>query len=177
VEAASEGLISQMDKPFAMFGHSMGGLIAFELARQFRREYGIQPVHLFISARCSPQSLEGQTMPGFTDSDLQAVLERGEGTPKDVLRDAELMELLLPVLRADFAVGQPQLMKPEPPLDCPITVFGGLGDLTTKRTCLEGWREHTKGRFLLRMLPGGHFFLPEALPLILSAIATELLRR
>ena len=177
VEAAAEGLISEMDKPFAIFGHSMGAAIAFELARQFRREYGIQPVHLFISARCSPQSLIGQTMPRLTDADFEAVLERGEATPKEVLEDPELMELLLPVLRADFAVGQPEILKPEPPLDGPITVFGGLSDLTTKRECLEGWREHTSGRFLVRMLPGGHFFLRDARPLILKAIAAELQQR
>lgn len=174
IEAAAEGLISRMDKPFAIFGHSMGGIIAFELARQFRREYGIQPVHLFISARCSPQSLMGKTVPRLTDAALEAVLERGEATPREVLEDPELMELLLPVLRADFAIGQPGVLKLEPPLDCPITVFGGLEDLTARRPCLEGWREHTSGRFLLRMLPGGHFFLRDALPLILKAIATEL---
>ena len=174
VEAAAEGLIARLDKPFAIFGHSMGGTIAFELARRLRREYGVQPVHLFISARCSPQSLVGQIMPKLTDADFEAVLRRGEATPNEVLEDPELMELLLPVLRADFAIGQPSVLEPEPPLNCPITVFGGLADLASKRECLEGWGEHTNGRFLLRMLPGGHFFLRDARALILKAIAAEL---
>ena len=174
VEAAAIGLIGQMDKPFAIFGHSMGAVIGFELARQLRREYGIQPIHLFISARCSPQSLLGRIIPRVTDSDLAAVLERGEGTPREVIENPELMELLIPVLRADFAIGQPGVLASEPPLDCPITAFGGLEDSTTGRACLEGWRDHTRARFTLRMVPGGHFFLRGARLLILSAIAREL---
>ena len=114
-------------------------------------------------------------MPKFSDADLEMVLRQGDGTPKEVLEDPELVELLLPLLRADFAVGKPDsVLRPEPPLDCPITVFGGLADLATPRACLEGWREHTRGRFLLRMVPGGHFFMRDARPLILSAIAKEL---
>jgi medium-chain acyl-[acyl-carrier-protein] hydrolase len=176
VEAAAEALISCMDRPFAIFGHSMGGAIAFELARQLRREYGLEPVHLFIAGRCSPQWLSGQTMPKLSDADLAAVLERGEGTPKEVHEHPELVKLMLPLLRADFAVGRPEVLRDEPPLDCPMTVFGGLMDLAIPRPCLEGWRELTHGRFLIRMVRGGHFFLRDARSLILSAIATELHR-
>src|SRR5262249_59692419 len=85
LETAAEGLVREMDKPFALFGHSLGGAIAFELARHFRREYGVQPSHLFISARCSPRSLMGKRIPKFTDAQLEAALGRGEGTSREVL--------------------------------------------------------------------------------------------
>src|SRR5262249_27448954 len=94
VEAAAEGLIRQMDKPFALFGHSLGGAIAFELARHLRREFGVQPLHLFISARCSPRSLMGKRIPKITDAQLEAALGRGEGTAREVLADPELMEIV-----------------------------------------------------------------------------------
>src|SRR5262249_30352120 len=141
VEAAAEGLIRELDKPFALFGHSLGGAIAFELARHFRREYGVQPSHLFISARCSPRSLIGKRIHRFPAARFEAGLGHGGGTAREVLADPELMEIVLPLLRADLALGQPGVLEAEPPLDCPITVFGGLSDRTTTRECLEGWRE------------------------------------
>lgn len=174
-EAAATGLVRHVDKPFAIFGHSMGAIIGFELARQLRREYGIEPVHLFVSARCSPQI--SRPWRELTDAEFMGVLRRSEATPKEVSEDPELLELLLPVLRADFAVGQPVTFSSEPPLGCPITAFGGLLDRTTPRDCLEGWREHTSDRFLIRMLPGGHFFVNTERLSILRAIARDLLGR
>lgn len=174
VEAASVGLISHLDKPFAIFGHSMGAIIAFELARRLRREYGQEPIHLFVSARCSPQTFIGRPALRLSDSEFTAVLRGSEATPKEVLDDPELIGLLLPVLRADFAVGQPDGLSSGPLLSCPITAFGGIADPTTMRSCMEGWREHTSSRFMLRMLPGRHFFINTEKSLILSAIAREL---
>ncbi|HEY2912116.1 MAG TPA: alpha/beta fold hydrolase [Candidatus Angelobacter sp.] len=160
VRSASEALAAEMKKPFALFGHSMGALIAFELARELRKQHGIQPVHLFISAKCSPrQSPEDPAVGQLPDAELIEVLERYEGTPRDLLNDAELMRLVLPVIRADMALCNSYVYEPGPPLECPITVFGGLEDHVCGRACLEPWQDHTKGRFTLRMLPGGHFFI------------------
>jgi medium-chain acyl-[acyl-carrier-protein] hydrolase len=110
----------------------------------------------------------------MSDSELIEVLWRFKGTPREALEDPELMGLLLPVIRADFAVGRSYVYTPEPPLDCAITVFGGLLDPTTNRDCIEGWREHTKGRFLVRMSPGNHFFLSTLRSLLLEAITRDL---
>jgi len=160
VHAASEALAAEIEKPFALFGHSMGGLIAFELARELRKQHGIQPVHLFISAKCSPrQRPEDPAVGRLSDAALIEVLERYEGTPQDVLNDAELMRLVLPVIRADMALCNSYVYEPGPPLECPITVFGGLDDHVSSRACLEPWKDYTKGPFTLRMLPGGHFFI------------------
>lgn len=174
VLALSQSLSSEVDRPFAFFGHSMGGLIAFELVRQLRRERRQLPAHLFISAKCCPLRAEIIPGQGFSDTELVDVLRRYEGTPAEVLDDAELMSLLLPTIRADIEMCNTYLCGPEPPLDCPVTVFGGLNDHVAGRSCLEGWREHTTGPFTLRMFPGGHFFIQKWERSILDVICREL---
>jgi len=174
VQALSQSLQPELDLPFAFFGHSMGGLIAFELARQLRREVGPLPVHLFISAKCSPKQVDDLYSGEISDQELIQILHRYEGTPGEVLEDAELMQLLLPVIRADMELCNTYVCEPEPPLPCPITAFGGLQDHKSGRECLEGWRDYTTGRFTLRMFPAGHFFLQSCEKSILEAISREL---
>jgi len=176
ISAASEALAAEMEKPFALFGHSMGGLIAFELARDLRKQHGIQPAHLFISAKCAPgQSPEDPAVGQLSDAALIEVLERYEGTPRDLLNDAELMRLVLPAIRADMALCNSYVYEPGPPLACPITVFGGLEDHVSSRACLESWQAYTKGPFTLRMLPGGHFFINTWTVPVFEVIRQELL--
>ena len=99
------------------------------------------------------------------------------GTPREVLENPELRQLLLPLLRADFAVCQTYEYDPGPPLACPITALGGIGD-RVRREDLEGWREQTLSRFMLRMFPGDHFFLnsSSSQATLLEVIARELQR-
>ena len=176
VRAAAQALAPHLDKPFAFFGHSMGALVGFELARHLRRGGGPQPVHLFVSGRCGPQTLRESFAGDLPDSEFRETLRRYNGTPTEVLENPELMELLLPVIRADFAVCNSYVYAPEPPLSFPITAFGGLEDRGVGRDCIEGWREHTTGPFVLRMLPGDHFFLNTSTGLLLEAISKELER-
>jgi medium-chain acyl-[acyl-carrier-protein] hydrolase len=176
VRAASQALAPHLDKPFAFFGHSMGALVGFELARHLRRGGGPQPVHLFVSGRCSPQTLKEPLAGDLPDSEFREMLRRYNGTPAEVLENPELMELLLPVVRADFAVCRSYLYTSEPPFSFPVTAFGGLEDPGVSRECIEGWREHTTGPFVLRMLPGGHFFLNTPMRPLLEAISKELER-
>lgn len=175
VDAASEALAGELEMPVAFFGHSMGALIAFELARELRKQHGIQPVHLFISAKCSPrQPAEGSAVGQLSDAALIELMERYEGTPRDLLNDAELMRLVLPVIRADITLCDSYVYEPGPPLECPITVFGGLEDHVCSRACLESWQEHTQGPFTLRMLPGGHFFINSWAVPVFEVIRQEL---
>jgi surfactin synthase thioesterase subunit len=174
LHALSESLGPEMDRPFAFFGHSMGGLIAFELARQLRRGRRTLPVHLFISAKCCPRQIDDFATGELSDPELIEVLRRHEGTPSEVLENTELMQLLLPVIRADMELCNTHIYNPEPPLDCPITAFGGLLDHTSGRPCLEGWRDYTTGAFTLRMFPAGHFFLQSWERSILEVISNEL---
>lgn len=167
VRCAAQALAPFLDKPFALFGHSMGALIAFELARHLRRECRALPVHLFVSGRPSPQTISDPSDLGQLDSELPEMLQRQ-------IRNPELRELVLPVLRADLALCKSYIYTPETPFLFPITAFGGLDDHGVARHCLEGWREHTTGPFVLRMLPGDHFFLDTYRLLLLEAISKEL---
>ena len=174
VQDAGQALTPYIDKPFVLFGHSMGALIAFELARHMRREYSAQPVHLFVSGRCSPQTISGPLDSKLFDSELPEMLRRNNGTPEEVLENPELMELVAPVLRADVALCNSYVYTSKPPFSFPITAFGGLDDHGVPRHRIEGWREHTTGPFALRMLPGDHFFLNTARLPLLEAISKEL---
>lgn len=174
VEAISEAIEPHLNKPFAFFGHSMGAMISMDLARALRRKYKTEPVHLFVSGRRAPQMPRTREFtynlpePEFIDE-----LRRLKGTPPEVLDHPELMQLIIPLLRADFSVCQTYEYGPEPPLSCPITVFGGLEDETTREE-LDGWREQTSANCTVRMAPGNHFFLHSAQSQILRIVEQEL---
>ncbi len=175
VEALTEPVAAYADKPFAFFGHSMGALISFELARSLRRKNLPQPSYIFISGRMAPQfnNQDSRTF-DLPDEEFVEEIRRLNGTPREVLDNPELMHLMTPLLRADFSVCQTYNYTLEEPLDCPITAFGGLQDYEVTRDMLEGWREHTKLAFRLRMLQGDHFFINSATNVILGAVAQEL---
>ena len=171
IPLVGEALAPHLDKPFALFGHSMGALIAFELARHLRKEYNAQPVHLFVSGRPSPQTMSEPIDLHQLDTELPEMLWRQNGTP---LENSELMELVLPILRADLALCKSYIYTPQPPFSFSITAFGGLDDHGVPRDCIEGWREHTTGSFALRLFPGDHFFLDTCRLPLLEAISREL---
>ncbi|MBZ5569145.1 MAG: alpha/beta fold hydrolase [Acidobacteriia bacterium] len=176
VQEAAQVLQSYLDVPFALFGHSMGGLICFELARRLRSLYEIAPVHLFISARRAPQ-LPDPRPPLCPLQDEQFVAEirrRYNGIPREVLGDPELMELLLPMLRADVEMLETYTYAPGPNLECPITAFGGWEDTEARFEELAAWCEQTNARFQTKMFPGDHFFLQSAQTQILETISQQL---
>jgi medium-chain acyl-[acyl-carrier-protein] hydrolase len=175
VDELAQHIRPYLDKPFVFFGHSMGAMIAFELARRLRRLYGVEPKHLFISGRRAPQlPYDEPTTYDLPDKEFLAEVVRLNGTPREVLEHEELMLLMLPLLRADFTVCQTYRYVPEPPLSHPVTVLGGLQDHETDREKLEGWREQTGAAFRLRMLPGDHFFLKTAQAEILQIMEQTL---
>jgi medium-chain acyl-[acyl-carrier-protein] hydrolase len=173
IEALARVLVPLLDKPFAFFGHSLGALIGFELARQIRRQHGLHPVRLFVSAGRAPQ-IPHRAPPIHTlpDNEFLTELRRLNGTPRELLDHEELMEVMLPIVRADFALYETYLYSAEPPLTCPISAFGGLQDRKVSASDLEAWRSQTSASFSLRMFPGDHFFLKE--PLLLQALSQEL---
>jgi medium-chain acyl-[acyl-carrier-protein] hydrolase len=175
VRAIAHAVAPRLDKPFAFFGHSMGAMIGFELARHLRREMGLLPAHMFISGRRAPQLDRSERVTyNLPESEFIDSLRDLNGTPPEVLEHRELMQLMLPLLRADFAVCQTYSYLHEPPLDCPFTVFGGLSDPEVSRRQLEAWREQTSGPWALRRLPGDHFFLHSAQGTLLSLLSHEL---
>lgn len=177
VRATADALLPYLGQPFALFGHSIGAIIGFELARHLRREHSLEPIHLFVSGSDAPQTREtGEATYALPEEEFLAEISRLKGTPKEALEHPELMRLALPALRADFEVLQTYVYSREPPLGCSITAYGGLQDEEVSRDNLEGWCEQTTAHFSMRMFPGDHFFLHAAQPLLLKAIAAELAR-
>ena len=175
IEALLPALLPHLDKPFAFFGHSMGASIGFELARRLRRESAPLPAHLFLSGRRAPQ-IPDTTQPhhALPEPEFLRKVRNLNGTPLEILDNPELMQLMIPILRADFAVCETYDYRPEPPLACPVSAFGGLQDQEVSSEDLAGWAEQTSAAFILRMLPGDHFFLHTARRQLLETICREL---
>ncbi|MFZ5515911.1 MAG: thioesterase II family protein [Candidatus Zhuqueibacterota bacterium] len=177
VPSLGRALVSLLDKPYALFGHSLGTLIGFELIRYFRKNSLPQPVHFFVSGHTSP-SWPGTHPPIHNLPEFQFILElrKLNGTPEAVLANDELMQLLLPVLRADFAMNETYTYRESLPIDCPITAFGGTEDKDVTRESLEAWAKETRGNYSLTMLAGDHFFIQSSQQVILASVENELSR-
>jgi medium-chain acyl-[acyl-carrier-protein] hydrolase len=177
VEFFAKVIKPYLDRPFAFFGHSMGAMISFELARQLSGEAGAKLAHLFVSGRRAPQIPHTEPITyNLPTPELIEELRRLNGTPAEVLNNPELMHLMLPLLRADFEVVETYVYSRGPALGCPITAFGGLEDKEVSREEVQAWREQTADSFSLKMLPGGHFFLHSARGQLLRMLSQELSR-
>jgi len=175
IPVLADALKPYMDLPFVFFGHSLGSLAAFELARELRRRGWAQPLHVFVSGRCSPElAPREEVIHNLPDAEFLEKIREMNGTPEEVLQHEELMKLLLPILRADFTVHETYEYTEEEPFDAGISAFGGLGDVDIHREDLEGWKKQTRGRFRLRMLPGDHFFINGSRDLVLESVARDL---
>ena len=162
--------------PFAFFGHSLGALIAFELARLLRRRGHAEPVHLFVSARRAPQIPEPWSRISHlpTAEFLDAVRIRYDGIPEAILRAPDLLAITLPAMKADFEIIENYFYQNEDSFDYPISAFGGSWDSTVAPSELEAWRAQTRGRFRLRLFSGDHFFLHRCRAELIEAISGEL---
>ncbi|HEX4036859.1 MAG TPA: alpha/beta fold hydrolase [Acidobacteriaceae bacterium] len=176
VPLLASGMTSWLDRPFGFYGHSLGGRIAFETARELRRRRSRGPACLFVGASHAPQ-LRWPYPPLHAMDEgpfLEGMQERYGGVPKQILDDPEMRALLIPTLRADVAMLETYAYTAEPPLDCDITVFGGNTDRTVERPALEAWKDQTRGAFRFHALSGGHFFLQTARRELLSTIQADL---
>ena len=177
VQSMAPALLPYFDKPFAFYGHSMGALVSFELARELRRSHRLQPVHMFVGSCLPPQSLRRRERVTYNLPDSMFIEEvrHYNGTPKAVLEYSdELMQMTLPLLRADFEACQTYEYSDEPPLACPLTAIGGLQDKGLSRTDLEGWGEQTTSTFTVQMISGDHLFLNTAQIWVLSMLSKSL---
>ena len=175
IDALAEVIDPFLSLPFALFGHSNGSLIGFELARTLRARGRPGPVHLFASGRRAP-GLPAPRPPTYQlpDDAFLAELRALDGLPAQILEHQELLSLLLPALRADVTMHDTYEFREQPPLACPITAYGGLADPRVTRDELQGWHRHTAGPFVMRMFPGGHFYLQDDRPTLLRTLSTDL---
>ncbi|MDB4947769.1 MAG: beta-ketoacyl synthase [Gemmatimonadetes bacterium] len=176
VDALAAEVAAADDLPFAVFGHSNGALIGFELARRLRAGGEHGPLHLFASGRRAPDLpnplSDVHHLPD--DAFLEDLVALG-GTPREVAEHPELMRMLLPLLRADVALNEAYAFAEAPPLECGITAYGGLADPKATRPETEAWRRHTAGPFTARFFAGDHFFpFGPARDLVLRTLAADL---
>jgi medium-chain acyl-[acyl-carrier-protein] hydrolase len=151
-------IITSVRPPYAIFGHSTGALSAFETARELRRLGGPAPAGLFVAGRRAPHlAMDRTPLGGLTPGQLAVVLRRLGGTPEEVLRDADVLARIYPLLVADFAVNEEYRYSPEPPLAIPLTVFAATRDAGTTIEQAAQWHAHTSAGFRLHQLDGGHF--------------------
>lgn len=174
VRSLAADLLPYVDRPFALFGHSMGALMAFELARVLRGAYGAEPDLLFVSAWRSPEIPDGRADYTLPNDQFVAQLRTLNGTPLEILDDPEALRLLLPIVRADFEVVQTYVYRDAPPLQCRIKAFSGIKDEGASPDLMRPWARHTAGSCSLSILPGGHFFFHEARAPLTTIVAHEL---
>ncbi|MES2295472.1 MAG: alpha/beta fold hydrolase [Pseudomonadota bacterium] len=160
VEALAQ-VISHQDKlPFAFFGHSLGGLLGFEVARFCQRHFLPMPKHLIVSGCAAPRLRKTERQLHLLDDEaLIEELKTYNGTPPAVLASRELMALLLPMIRADFSMVETYQYRVAPLLELPITVLAGTGDDHVSQEQVDGWKSETTHACHSLWFEGDHFFL------------------
>jgi medium-chain acyl-[acyl-carrier-protein] hydrolase len=163
-----------LDKPFAFFGHSSGALISFALARALRQSELPPPRLLIASSENAPQVRPTVLRHRLPDPEFVETIRRCKGTSEALLRSPEMLELLLPRLRADAAVYESYRYEPQAPLDCRIVVIHGTDDDLVDSRGLAEWKAQTRHSFALYDFPGGHFFIQEGEAAVIDRVRREL---
>ena len=167
-----------LDVPFAFFGHSMGAVLAAEVTRELAARGAQLPRYLMVSARRPPHMADSQSpLRNLSDTEfVEEIMRRYGGIPSEVLRERDILAMLLPALRADIAALENHRPPRRTPLPCPIVAFGGSDDALTPRSHLEAWRAETDSNFEICVFPGGHFYLEAARTAVLAKISELLVR-
>jgi medium-chain acyl-[acyl-carrier-protein] hydrolase len=176
VEGVQQAILPFLDKPFAFFGHSLGGLAAFELTRSLTQDNLPQPNTLFISA-CGAPHIPDPNPPihALPDPEFVNALQKLNGTPEGIATQPELIEILLPILRADFEAAENYRYNPgEHNLACPIVAYGGDNDPRVSRERIEVWASQTSSEFKSIYFPGGHFYFNSVKSEVIQSITREM---
>jgi surfactin synthase thioesterase subunit len=161
-------------RPVAIFGHSMGACLGFELARLAEQQAGVVVSYLFVSGRRAPSRHRHETVHLRDDEGMLADVRRLSGTDARVFGDDELLRAALPAIRSDYKAAETYVYQAGPRLSCPIMAFTGTEDPKTTTEEAQAWAEHTTGGFELSVYPGGHFFLAQHQAEILRTISERM---
>jgi len=159
----SAALAPELRPPYALFGHSLGALVAFALCLALEGQDAVPaPAHLFVSGCRAPQArTAGRPLHALDGAAFLARVREFDGLPSAVLHDRQLLALLLPVLRDDFELAETYRPTPGQAVRAPMTAIGGTRDNSVPPTALKAWQQHALGQFATRTFPGGHFYLTE----------------
>ncbi|PEW16212.1 thioesterase II family protein [Bacillus cereus] len=169
-------ILPLLDKPYVFFGHSMGALLSYEMSWYLKENFSTSPEKLIISSFRAPHlspitnNIHDLSVPIF----IEKLREMG-GTSEEILSNQELMELIIPTIRADFEVCEKYVYKERNKLNCPIVAYGGTEDSRVRLEHLKQWEKHTSKAFKIQMLPGNHFYLKDVEKELLYLISKELL--
>jgi surfactin synthase thioesterase subunit len=175
VDAVLDGLLVHLDRPYAVFGHSMGALLGYALTRRLADTGGPRPEVLFVSGYPAPHLPTGDDddVHRLDDDALVARMRDYAGTPPEVLDDPELARMLLPTIRADFEVCETYTHVAGPPLPIDIVAFAGRADAEAPPESMVRWFELGSAAFALHCVDGGHFFLEQSLGTVLDLVAAR----
>lgn len=173
VDELASALAGLEDLPTLFYGHSLGAKNAFELACELQRRARLCPAHLIAAARAAPHRATDQDIDpaGLDREQLIALLSRLAATPREILEHRELIDLLLPTIRADFQLNLSRSAKPPVTLHCPITALHGTTDAAVPAYRVRPWEELTTAGFEIRAIEGGHFFLNESVREVTAIVA------
>jgi surfactin synthase thioesterase subunit len=160
--------------PYAFFGHSMGAVLAFEVARRIQAAGLPMPERLFVSGRSAPSRFRTGDVHLRDDAGLLAEMRSVGGTDLRLFDDAEMVAAALPATRSDYRAIERYRYQPGAPLSCPITALIGAHDPQASEDDVAAWREHTSAEFELRVFPGGHFYLDACRAGVIETISTAL---
>jgi medium-chain acyl-[acyl-carrier-protein] hydrolase len=162
VNSLTKGFYLYKDKPFFVFGHSLGGLIAFELIKSIYQRYSLYPRHMIISATKAPHMpFRMQTLSSLGNKALKEELKVYNGIDERILHNDELLDLFLPIIRNDFSISERYRSADVTPFPCDILHLSGNQDVSVNEEEIQAWRAHTTGKFEHISFPGGHFFIKD----------------
>lgn len=176
VDALVEVIEPLLERPFAFYGLSMGGKVAWTLTHRLREHAMPMPSVLFLASVAAPAWQEGRANWDVRTEDLVRYLREMGGTPPEVLEQPEFLASLLPTLRADLTLVDTFQFRATTPLDVPIRAFAGVDDVEGSPERMSGWRAETCGRFDLDVVPGGHFFDPAGERQVIRTVADDVQR-
>lgn len=155
-------ILPLLNKPTVFFGHSMGALIAFELCLALQKKGHALPNALVLSARRPPHLPNIRpNIHHLSDDDFLDAIQKLGGMPDEVIREKELLELVMPVIRADFCMLENYSYSEQSKVDCPIIAIGGIDDIYVPVNDLAKWRHHSRTGFSMQTFSGGHFYIKD----------------
>ncbi|MGP3968752.1 thioesterase II family protein [Streptomyces sp. 6N223] len=175
-DAVCRAVLPETGRPFALFGHSMGAVLAYETARRLAARGAPAPAVLFVSGRRAPSRHREETVHLRDDAGVLAELRKLGGSDTRLLDDPEIVAMVLPAVRGDYTAIETYRHRPGPPLASPLVALMGDADPRTTPEDVRAWEDHTEGAFATHVFPGGHFFLNDQRDGVLGVI-TKTLRR